>query len=120
VGPCRHYAFHRIAKHWLQSIEHLLSSTDWKNFWSLIHERFSRDQHQLLLRQLFNIHQTGSVSEHVNKFTELIDQLKSYNPNRDLLAYTTRFIDGLRDDIRAVILVARPTTLDTMYTLALL
>lgn len=86
----------------------------------MIHEQFSRDQHELLLRQLFNIRQTGSVSEYVEKFTELIDQLKSYNPNPDLLAYTTRFVDGLREDIRAVILVARPTTLNAAYTLALL
>lgn len=108
------------AKRWLQSIEHLLLTTDWKTFCSKIHERFSRDQHKLLLCQLFNIRQTGSVSEYVDKFTELIDQLKSYNLNPDLLTYTTRFVDGLRDDIRAVILVARPTSLDSAYTLALL
>ncbi|XP_021317789.1 uncharacterized protein LOC110435983 [Sorghum bicolor] len=36
----------------------------------------------------------------------------------DTLAYTTRFIDGLREDIRAVILVARPASLDAAYTLA--
>jgi hypothetical protein len=36
------------------------------------------------------------------------------------LAYTTRFINDLRDDIHVVILVAHPTTLDTAYTLALL
>lgn len=60
------------------------------------------------------------MSEYVDKFTSLVDQLKSYNPKPDLLSYTTRFIDGLRDDIRAVVLVARPTSLDAMYTLALL
>jgi len=110
--------FTSAAKRWLQSIEHLLSSLDWSSFCSLLHERFSRDQHELLLRQLFNIRQTGSVSDYIDKFTELIDQLKSYNPNPDLLAYTTRFVDGLREDIRAVTLVARPTTLDAAYTLA--
>ena len=110
--------FTGAAKRWLQSIEHLLSSLDWTSFCSLLHERFSRDQHELLLRQLFNIRQTGSVSDYIDKFTELIDQLKSYNPNPDLLAYTTRFVDGLREDIRAVTLVARPTTLDSAYTLA--
>jgi len=36
------------------------------------------------------------------------------------LAYTTRFVDGLSKDIRVVVLVARPTTLDVVYTLALL
>ena len=110
--------FTGAAKRWLQSIEHLLASLNWKSFCSLLHERFSRDQHELLLRQLFNIRQTGSVSEYIDKFTELIDQLKSYNPNPDTLAYTTRFINGLREDIRAVILVARPASLDAAYTLA--
>jgi hypothetical protein len=112
--------FTGAAKRWLQSIEPLLATSDWKTFCSMIHERFSRDQHELLLRQLFNVRQTGSVSEYVDKFTELIDQLKAYNPNPDLLSYTTRFVDGLREDIRAVVLVARPNTLDAAYTLALL
>jgi hypothetical protein len=112
--------FTGAAKRWLQSIEHHLSSIDWPTFCALIHERFSRDQHELLLCQLFNIRQTGFVSEYVDKFTSLIDQLKSYNPNPDLLSFTTRFIDSLCDDIRAVVLVARPTSLDVACTLALL
>lgn len=65
--------FTGAAKHWLYSIEHRLASIDWPTFCALIHERFSRDQHELLLRQLFNIRQTGSVSEYVVKFTSLID-----------------------------------------------
>ena len=36
------------------------------------------------------------------------------------LYYTMRFIDGLRDDIKSVILVQRPSTLDTVCALALL
>lgn len=112
--------FTGAAKRWLQSVEHQLSSLDWPSFCALIHERFSRDKHELLLRQHFNIHQTGSVSEYVDKFTSLVNQLKSYNPKPNLLSYTTRFIDGLRDDIRAIVLVARPTSLDAAYTLALL
>jgi len=69
--------FTGAAKRWLQSIEPLLATSDWKIFCSMIHERFSRDQHELLLRQLFNICQSGSVSEYVDKFTEIIDQLKA-------------------------------------------
>jgi hypothetical protein len=86
----------------------------------MIHDRFSRDQHELILRQLFHIKQTSTVTEYVEKFTKLVDQLKSYNPNFDTLSLITRFVDGLRIDIRAVVLVARPSTLDTACTLALL
>lgn len=86
----------------------------------MVLHHFSRDQHELLLRQLFHIRQTSFVSEYVDKFTELVDQLKAYTTTPDHLYYTTRFIDGLRDDIRLVILVARPSDLDTACTLALL
>ena len=58
--------FTGAAKRWLQSIEPLLASSDWKTFCSLIHERFNRDQHELLLLQLFNIRQSGSVLEYVD------------------------------------------------------
>jgi hypothetical protein len=50
----------------------------------------------------------------------LIDNLKAYNPNIDMLYYTACFVDGLSEDICAVIVVQRPPNLDTVYTLALL
>ncbi|CAD6340373.1 unnamed protein product [Miscanthus lutarioriparius] len=79
-----------------------------------------RDQHELLLRQLFNIKQTASVQEYVNQFIALVENLSAYTPNPDNLSYTTRFIDGLRPDIRAIVIVQRPQNLDTACTLALL
>jgi hypothetical protein len=36
------------------------------------------------------------------------------------LSHITRFIDGLHSEIHFVLLVQRPDTLDTAYTLALL
>jgi hypothetical protein len=53
-------------------------------------------------------------------FVDLIEQLSAYTPNPDHLSYTTRFVDGLRDDIRAIILIQRPKDLDSVCTLALL
>lgn len=60
------------------------------------------------------------MSEYIEKFTDLFEQLKAYNPNPDKLYFTTRFIDGLREDIRSVVLVAHPRDLDSVCTLALL
>jgi hypothetical protein len=87
---------------------------------SWIHDRFGRDQHDSLIRQLFHIKQTSTVQEYIDRFTELIDQLDAYENLPDHRYYTTRFVDGLRDDIRAIILIQRPTDLDTACTLALL
>jgi hypothetical protein len=117
---CSTMQFTGAARRWLQSVEHQLVGVDWPSFCRLIRERFCRDQHELLIRQLFHIKQTSTVQEYVDRFVNLIEQLFAYTPNPDHLAYTTRFVDGLRDDIRAIILVQRPKDLDSACTLALL
>lgn len=101
-------------------MEQRISAADWPTFCAIIHERFSRDQHELLLCQLFNIRHTSTVTYYIDRFVALVEQLSSYTTNPDPLYFTTRFIDGLRDDIRFVILIQRPLNLDTACTLALL
>lgn len=105
---------------WIQSIESRLPFLTWQSFCELVHERFSRDQRELLVRQLFHIKQTSTVTDYVERFVELIDQLSAYTASTDPLYYTMRFIDGLRDDIRSVVLVHRPPNLNAACTLALL
>lgn len=86
----------------------------------MVRDRFDRDQHEILIRQLYHIRQTSTVAEYVTNFTKLVDQLKSYAVAVDQVYFTTRFVDGLRLDIRAIVIVHRPKTLDTACTLALL
>ncbi|CAD6206729.1 unnamed protein product [Miscanthus lutarioriparius] len=105
---------------WYQSIAPQLPSATWESFCQMLHERFDRDQHEHLLRQMFSIRQHTSVSAYVTAFSQLVDQLISYSPRADPLFYTQCFIDGLRSDIRAVILVQRPQTFDAVVRLALL
>jgi hypothetical protein len=111
--------FVSAAARWLQSVDRNLPSLDWPAFCRLIHQRFSRDQHELLIRPLYRIKQTSSVQDYIERFTELVEQLKAYT-SPDPLYYTTRFIDGLRYDIRSIIMVQRPVDLDAACTLALL
>jgi hypothetical protein len=73
-----------------------------------VHDRFGRDQHEVLIRQLFHIKQIGYVAEYVEQFAQLVDQLSAYTSSTDPLYYTLQFIDGLRDDIKPIILVQRP------------
>lgn len=73
-----------------------------------------------MIRKLFHIRQTSTVQEYVDRFCELVDLLVTYGHNTDPLYYTMKFIDGLRDDIKSVILVQRPGDLDTACALALL
>jgi thiaminase len=58
---------------------------------------------------MFHIHQTTSVTDYVEHFSTLFDQLKAYEPNPDLHYYTTHFVDGLRADIRAIVTMQWPS-----------
>jgi hypothetical protein len=82
--------------------------------------RFGKDQHELLIRQLFHIHQTGVVQEYITRFSTLVDQLQAYGCNIDPIYYAMHFVNGLRADIRSAVHMQCPTTLDTACTLALL
>lgn len=97
-----------------------MPSVTWEKFCQWLHDRFDRDQHELLIRQLFNVRQQTTVSAYIATFSELVDQLTTYSPNADPLFYTMRFIDGLRHDIKAVVLVQRPPSFKTACRLALL
>ena len=108
------------AGRWIQSVEKRLKHIQWPEFCRAVHDRFDRDQHELLLRQLFHIRQTSTVAEYVERFSGLVDQLTAYDSPPDALCFTTRFVDGLKDDIKSVIVVQRPSSLDTACSLALL
>jgi hypothetical protein len=86
----------------------------------MIMERFGKDQHALLIRQFFHIHQTHTVQDYIDKYTGLVERLVAYSKNADPLYYATRFVDGLRPEIRNVVHLQRPPTLDTACVLALL
>jgi hypothetical protein len=60
--------FEGSAARWLQSVERRISSLSWGEFCSLLHDRFGRDQHEVLIRQMFHIRQVGSVADYVERF----------------------------------------------------
>jgi len=75
-------------------------------------------EHELLLRQLFQIRQTNFVQEYIDQFIAIVDDLSTYGGTTDPLYYAMRFIDGLKDYIRDAVALHRPQNLDTAYILA--
>jgi hypothetical protein len=124
-----------LAARWLHYVDHKLHSATWSELCSWMHERFGGDQHEILVRQLYCIKQTESVQDYIDKFSELVDQLKTYSRSTDSelvdqlktysrstdpLYYTTKFVEGLRADIKSIVIMQRPENLDTTCFLALL
>jgi hypothetical protein len=65
--------FEGPAVRWLQSVQRRVNSAFWKELCSWIHERFGRDQHEILIRQLFHIRQSTTVQDYIDRFTELVN-----------------------------------------------
>jgi len=110
--------FFSATARWLQSVEGKVKMVSWSELCTMILERFGKDQHALLIRQLFHIRQTGTVSEYVDQFFAIVDSLAAYETGANSLYFTTCFVDGLRDDIKSAIIVQRPSDLDTACVLA--
>jgi hypothetical protein len=104
--------------HWLPSVEPKLKYCTWLEFASMLLDRFGRDQHELLVRQLLHVRQSGTVADYIDKFVVLIDQLAAYEGAGNPLHYTMRFIDDLKDELKAADIIQRPKDLDTTYILA--
>lgn len=71
-----------------------------------------------MLQQLFCFKQTPIVPEYIDRFSKLVDQLSAYDNVSDPMYFTTRFIAGLRPDVRVVVIIEHPCDLDTACSLA--
>ena len=110
--------FEGAAARWLSSVQHKFVRATWAEFAAAVVHRFGRNQHQSLVRKLYRLKQVGTVQSYITQFSEIMDQLVAYEPNPDMLHYTTRFVDGLKASVRMVVAVQRPMDLDTAYSIA--
>jgi hypothetical protein len=69
---------------------------------------------------MIQISQTSTISEYVERFCGLYDQLSAYEIAPDPAYYTTRFIEGLKPVIRMAVAIQQPPDLDKAIELALL
>ena len=87
--------FEGTAARWSESVHHRARQVNWAKFCALLQSRLGRNKHQNLLRQMFKIHQSGSVEDYVERFSELYDQLTAYEAQPNMVHYVTRFMEEL-------------------------
>jgi hypothetical protein len=105
---------------WLHAVENRLREMNWEEFCLHLNTRFGRDQHNLLIRQFYHIYQQASVAEYIEEFDILMHQLLAHETQLTSSMITARFVDGLTDEIKSVVVIQRPSDLDTVCSLALL
>ena len=72
------------------------------------------------MHQLDSLRQTDSVTEYLHKFEHLSHGILLYNSAYDDTYFVTRFLGGLKEEIRATIALHRPSDVVTASSLALL
>jgi hypothetical protein len=105
--------------YWVQAMEYRIREMDWESLCVALNTRFGRDQHNALIRQFYHIRQTSSVIEYVEQFDQLMHQLLEHENQFTSAMITTRFIDGLRDDVKSVVIIQCLADLDTACALAI-
>jgi hypothetical protein len=108
------------AEFWAQSLDFAIQELAWSELCKLVCDRFEMDQHNLQLRQFFRIKQNDSIADYIEKFDSIVHQILAHDPKFSTATITNRFIDGLKDDIRSVVLVHRRQNLDAASSIALL
>lgn len=97
-----------------------LEKKSWEEFCALVYDQFGCNEFTVLLRQLFHLRQTYSVSEYTTKFNETMHALLAHSTTWDPALFPSRYVDGLKDEIRVVVIVHNPKDLDTVVSLAYL
>lgn len=111
--------FEGAAAIWLQSVERRGCILNWSRLCEVVFVKYDKDQYQLQLKQLDSLKQSGSVFDYQKRFDELAHGILLYNPAFDDTYLVTRFLGGLKHEIRSAISLHRPSNVDTVSALAL-
>jgi hypothetical protein len=108
------------AMFWLQLVDSRMREMSWDSLCLALNTRFGRDQHNTLIKQFYHIYQIASLTEYIEQFDQLIHQLLAHENQITTTMITTQSVDGLRDDIRSIVVIQHPLELDIVCSLALL
>ncbi|KAL5706540.1 hypothetical protein ACHQM5_024694 [Ranunculus cassubicifolius] len=110
--------FHGKAESWYQSSQDSLGELSWEHFILMIQARFFEDVGENIIGEFNKLRQTSTVEEYQSRFEELQSLMLQKNPSRTMEYFVASFISGLREDIRHIVLMFRPDTLQYAISLA--
>ena len=82
--------------------------TNWDRLCDLVMNKFDRNRYQLLLKRFEKLKQKDSVEEYQMEFEKLAQGIPLYNSGYDDTYFMTRFVAGLKEEIRSVIALHSP------------
>lgn len=110
--------FTGVAALWLQTYEELHCVDSWAELCVAVHSKFGRNKYQEHLEELESCEQNGSVDEYYTRFDELMHRVLVYNKGYDETYFVTKFVGGLKTEIKFAIKLHKPRTVDAALSLA--
>jgi len=105
---------------WYQTVQSTPKNLSWADFVAMVSAKFDRDEHNHLMREFFHIRQLTNVHEYIENFCVIVHQLLAHGPNFPSSVITNRFMDGLKREIKFVVMFHQPQDLDSASSFALL
>jgi hypothetical protein len=88
-------------------------SLEWEEFSRAIYSRFGNGDD--IVEEFNKLTQEGGMEEYVERFEELKSLMHSLNPLLPESYYISRFISGLKEDIKPMLKILKPDTLMTTF-----
>lgn len=107
------------AAHWYQSIKFTDVVSDWSVFSTAVMTEFDVNVHRDCMRELLVLKQVGSIQEYRLAFNQLVYKVRLYEGHVSETLLVTRFILGLKEELRAAVEMQMPQTVQaaTQYAL---
>lgn len=83
-----------------------------------IEQEFGYDDYRIALTDLITLKRTGTIGEYTTQFQALQFDIIMHNCHYDDLFFTSHYISGLKDEIRAVVEPYMPTTVNRASIIA--
>ena len=101
MGRICYYAFHwQRCSLWLQTYEADHDVDSWEELCVAINIKFGKDKHHRYLEALERCKQTETVEKYHHKFECIRHKILVYNKHYDEAFFVTKFISGLKHEIK--------------------
>lgn len=98
------------AAKWWQAYKQLHDKITWKSLCQAVQDQFGADDYRTALTKLIALKQSGTVEDYTTQFQALQYDITMHSCNYDDLFFTTHYINGLKDEIRAAVEPQLPPT----------
>jgi len=91
------------ASKWWQAYKQQHTKITWLSFCLAIEQEFGADDYRIALTDLITLKQTGTIEEYTTQFQALQFDITMHSCHYDDLFFTSHYISGLKDEIKAVV-----------------